>query len=152
MKALREVYHSFFNLSTRWRGWFKPCYARFNPRDLVPFVQEAGPVWTSRENLPPPHFELQTVQPVVRLYIEYAILTTLDSSSESFARSHIPKVKYGLHKILFICLWYFEWCCVTKISTQATHVQDGFGGLVVSILVTGTRVRGFKPGLPSEGK
>ena len=23
---------------------------------------------------------------------------------------------------------------------------DGFGGLVVSILVTGTRVRGFKPG------
>ena len=46
-------------------------------------------------------------------------------------------------------------------------VLDGFGGLVVSILATGTRVRGFKPGrsrwifrasgkslvcLPSEGK
>ena len=45
--------------------------------------------------------------------------------------------------------------------------EDGFGGLVVSILATGTRVRGFKPGrsrwifrasgkssvcLPSEGK
>jgi hypothetical protein len=44
---------------------------------------------------------------------------------------------------------------------------DGFGGLVVSIMATGTRVRGFKPGrsrwifrasekssvcLPSEGK
>jgi hypothetical protein len=46
-------------------------------------------------------------------------------------------------------------------------VADGFGGLVVSILATGTRVRGVKPGrsrwifraskkssvcLPSEGK
>jgi hypothetical protein len=56
--------------------------------------------------------------------------------------------------------------------TNFTHciyaaLEDGFGGLVVSILATGTRVRGFKPGrsrwifrasektsvcLPSEGK
>ena len=58
-----------------------------------------------------------------------------------------------------------------KISFDIRHgftvIPDGFGGLVVSILATGTRVRGFKPGrsrwifrasgkssvcLPSEGK
>ena len=50
---------------------------------------------------------------------------------------------------------------------EIKELQDGFGGLVVSILATGTQVRGFKPGrsrwifrgpgkssvcLPSEGK
>ena len=54
-------------------------------------------------------------------------------------------------------------CFLRKVSPQI----DGFGGLVVSILATGTQVRGFKPGrsrwiflvsakssvcLPSEGK
>jgi hypothetical protein len=29
---------------------------------------------------------------------------------------------------------------------KVTVHPDGFGGLVVSILATGTRVRGFKPG------
>jgi hypothetical protein len=36
-----------------------------------------------------------------------------------------------------------------KKNTEAlvvTCMDDGFGGLVVSILATGTRVRGFKPG------
>jgi hypothetical protein len=30
--------------------------------------------------------------------------------------------------------------------------RDGFGGLVVSMLASGTQGRGFKPGLPPEGK
>ena len=53
------------------------------------------------------------------------------------------------------------------LLNSVTDTEDGFGGLVVSILATGTRVRGFKPGrsrwifrasgkssvcLPSEGK
>ena len=52
-------------------------------------------------------------------------------------------------------------------TIDVTRIKDGFGDLVVSILATGTRVRGFKPGqnrwifrasgkssvcLPSEGK
>jgi hypothetical protein len=56
---------------------------------------------------------------------------------------------------------------VAVTMKNALHWDDGFGGLVVTILATGTRVRGFKPGrsrwifrasekssvcLPSEGK
>lgn len=140
MKALRKFY-PFFNLSARWCGWFKPSHGRFNPRDLVLFVQQAGPVWTSKENLLPPHFELQTVQPVESPYTDYAILTNLDTSSESFDPSRIPKEKYGLRNILFICLWCFELCCVTKISTQATHVQRKLfrGWYTYHKLITATR-------------
>ena len=56
---------------------------------------------------------------------------------------------------------------VNNVLTEFLFKQDGFGGLVVSMLASGTRVRGFKPGqsrwifrasekssayLPSEGK
>ena len=56
---------------------------------------------------------------------------------------------------------------VTRNRPRSNPCLDGFGGLVVSILATGTRVRGLKPGrsrwifrasgkssvcLPSEGK
>jgi len=53
MKALREFY-SFFNLVIDDVDGLNLVTARFNSRDLVPFVQEAWPVWTSREYLPPP--------------------------------------------------------------------------------------------------
>jgi hypothetical protein len=33
----------------------------------------------------------------------------------------------------------------------STFILDGFGGLVVSILATGTRVRGFKPSPEAVG-
>jgi len=54
-----------------------------------------------------------------------------------------------------------------KFTATVCAQQDGFSGLVVSMLASGTRVRGFKPGrshwifrasekssacLPSEGK
>ena len=58
--------------------------------------------------------------------------------------------------------------CVCVFHSHASNcLLEGFGGLVVSILATGTRVRGFKPDqsrwifqasgkssvcLPSEGK
>jgi hypothetical protein len=37
------------------------------------------------------------------------------------------------------------------IRLQVTKSKDGFGGLVVSILATGTPVRGFKPDLDFSG-
>ena len=36
--------------------------------------------------------------------------------------------------------------CVALLYRVYLISLDGFGGLVVSILATGTRVRGFKPG------
>ena len=36
--------------------------------------------------------------------------------------------------------------CHLEMKIASTLFQDGFGGPVVSILATGTRVRGFKPG------
>ena len=56
---------------------------------------------------------------------------------------------------------------IRPVGDDLFHADDSLGGLVVSILATGTRVRGFKPGrsrwifrasgkssvcLPSEGK
>jgi hypothetical protein len=52
------------------------------------------------------------------------------------------------------------------VVVAVVHIRNGFGGLVVSMLASGTQVRGFKPGrsrrifrakkslacLPSEGK
>ena len=39
-----------------------------------------------------------------------------------------------------------EVVCSTPSSNRFTPGEDGFGGLVVSMLASGTRVRGFKPG------
>jgi len=43
-------------------------------KDLEPIVQEAGwapgPVWTVAENIPPPGFELRTVQLVASRYTD----------------------------------------------------------------------------------
>ena len=55
--------------------------AAFTPRkDLVPIVQEAGwapgPVWIGVENLAPPGFDPQTVQPVGSHYTNYATRLT----------------------------------------------------------------------------
>ena len=61
-------------------GWVvnttsRPLYPR--ERDLVPIAQEAGwdpgPVLTGAENLAPPVFDPQTVQPVGGSYIDYTI-------------------------------------------------------------------------------
>jgi hypothetical protein len=47
-------------------------------KDPVPIVQEvgwaSGPVWTDAENLAPPGFDPQTVQPVGSRYTDYATL------------------------------------------------------------------------------
>jgi hypothetical protein len=67
---------------------------------------------------------------------------------------------------LYTCsIWYCH--SLREFVVTVPYAADGFGGLVVSILATGTRVRGFKPGrslwifrysekssvcLPSEGK
>jgi hypothetical protein len=42
-------------------------------------------------------------------------------------------------------LWYYKIASFGKVLTQGAKI-DGFGGLVVSMLASGTRVRGFKPG------
>ena len=56
-------------------GWSSPRPARFSAgKDPEPTVQEAGwapgPVWTGAENIPPPGFDLRTVQPVASRYID----------------------------------------------------------------------------------
>jgi hypothetical protein len=73
-----------------------------------------------------------------------------------------------------VCVLYCTLCLVTILVTisyyifliDARHAVNGFGGLVVSMLASGTQDRGFKPGhirrifhakkftacLPSEGK
>ena len=53
----------------------------FTPgKDPVPIVQEAGwapgLVWTGAEDLTPPGFDPQTVQPVVSRYTDYATRPT----------------------------------------------------------------------------
>ena len=49
-------------------------------KDPVPIVQETGwapgPVWTGAENLAPPGFDPQTVQPVASRFIDYATRPT----------------------------------------------------------------------------
>jgi hypothetical protein len=39
------------------------------------------------------------------------------------------------------------WVLQQNLITDLRNVLTGFGGLVVSILATGTRVLGFKPGI-----
>jgi hypothetical protein len=56
-------------------GWSTPCRGRFTPRkDPVPIVQEAGwapePAWMGAENLTPPGFNPQTVQPIASRYTD----------------------------------------------------------------------------------
>jgi ABC-type Mn2+/Zn2+ transport system permease subunit len=41
---------------------------------------------------------------------------------------------------------YTVYVCVCVCVCVVTCIRDDFGGLVVSIPATGTRVRGFKPG------
>jgi hypothetical protein len=64
-------------------GWSTSCPSRFTPgKDPVPIVQEAD--WAPRAGLDscdtsrhPPGFDPRTVQPVARLYTDYAILTIM---------------------------------------------------------------------------
>jgi hypothetical protein len=61
-------------------GRSTPCPRSFTPgKDSVPIVWEAGwapgPVWMGAENLAPPGFDPQTIQPVVSCYIDWAIPT-----------------------------------------------------------------------------
>jgi len=55
-------------------------------KDPVPIVQEAGwasgPVWTGAENLAPPGFDPQTVQPVGSHYTNYATWPTCFSLNQ----------------------------------------------------------------------
>ena len=77
-RGSRGIALLFHDLGTR-RGWGVSVTPRslFTPgKDLVPIVQEAGwapgPVWTGAENLPPPRFDLRTVQPVASRYTDCA--------------------------------------------------------------------------------
>jgi hypothetical protein len=57
------------------RATFWPHYPQ--ERELVPILQEVGsyqgPVWMGAENVAPPGFNSQTVQPVASGYTNYAI-------------------------------------------------------------------------------
>ena len=72
---------------------------------------------------------------------------------------------YASGIILYLHVWIFF--VVRILESRGTLCPDGFGGLVVSMLASGTRVRGFELGrsrwtfrasekssacLPSEGK
>ena len=56
--------------------------------------------------------------------------------------SALPHKRHDLRK------WLLDIKCLFLLSLQLFS-EDGFGGLVVSILASGTQVRGFKPGRSS---
>ena len=84
-----------------------------------------------------------------------------------FFHNKIPYINlYFLHTQKQTTTDVYQWQLINRDVWLNLQI-DGFGGLVVSILATGTRVRGFKPGrsrwifrasgkssvcLPSEGK
>ena len=125
-------------------------------------------------------------------HLFYAMRTTVSTPTENLETTS-KNTRFLIHCINFVIhLNYYDfyfsfkntwmqpaWLLVlltlllqrTKLSSAIGTVfnvpEDGFGGLVVSILATGTRVRRFKPGrsrwifgvsgkssvcLPSEGK
>jgi hypothetical protein len=50
----RGIAPSFLDSGARRGGWSAPHPGRFTPgKDPVPFIQEAGPVWTCAKNLAP---------------------------------------------------------------------------------------------------
>jgi hypothetical protein len=58
-------------------GWVNATPGRFTSgTDPVPIVQEVEeatrPVWTGKENVPPPGFDPQTVQPITSRYTDCA--------------------------------------------------------------------------------
>jgi hypothetical protein len=78
----RGIALHFLDHGTR-RGWGVSITPQllFTPaKDPVPIVQQAGwapgPVWTAVENLAPPGFDPQTVQPVASHYTDYTTSLT----------------------------------------------------------------------------
>jgi hypothetical protein len=70
---------------------------------------------------------------------------------ELWRKSHIGLV--GINQAYYQLYIYIRWSPFEiVISTvkfdrpQSKHPEDGFGGLVVCMLASGFRVRGFKPG------
>jgi len=107
-----EVYLYFlFNFGCRRGEWSAPRLGRFTPgKDPVPIVQDAGPMWTGAENLPPPPpgFDPQTIQPVASRYTDWAIAAHLDTVNfvkDGHPYEHIPSFvhpHYG--DVLFLVL------------------------------------------------
>jgi len=65
-----------FLYSLLWMGVGDQCH--IPERDPVPIVQDAGltprPVWTGAENFAPLGFDPQTIQPIVSLCNNYAVM------------------------------------------------------------------------------
>ena len=80
-------------------------------------------------------------------WYRYILLDTLYSTEHIFNTEHNISIEhtvsYWTNSIIVDTL-KFHWtqCIILRI--------DGLGGLVVRILATGTRVRGFKPGCPEN--
>jgi hypothetical protein len=81
-KESRGIALTFHDHGTRtWWGVSVTPRPLFTPgKDPVPIVQDAGwvsgPAWTGAESLAPPGFDLRTVQPVARHYIDWATRRT----------------------------------------------------------------------------
>jgi hypothetical protein len=67
----------------------------------------------------------------------------LDLTSDPFFLSGCS-VKYV--KVFFICVCFVTFGSEMYLTLRPTPKFSGFGGLGVSVLASGTQVRGFKPG------
>ena len=85
-----------------------------------------------------------------------SITTVTSGFKDTCLISHKYSVSHYLTNRQFFNNFTTNEDIATKFEADLPHCVDGFGSLVVSILATGTRVRGFKHGrsrcLPSEGK
>jgi hypothetical protein len=81
------------------------------------------------------------VSPKVSAYLFTYLLTYLLTELFTFLLAYLLSylLTYSLTYLLSYSLTYF-------LIYLLTYLSNGFGGLVVSILATGTRVRGFKHG------
>jgi hypothetical protein len=137
-----------------------------NCKSFVSFWLEKNPAEVL--NLPTLHVERQRpVFVLLHLQSDIIITTQMTHSELSARKFYWPETKkLSVHTVTTLRI--VNMVCVQQSYTQQIYIEkDGFGGLVVSTLATGTRVGGFKPGqsrwifrasgkssvcLPSEGK
>jgi hypothetical protein len=93
---------------------------------------------------------------IVITVLGFKMLFLFSNKPESCHCPFPAVIEEWLHSFLILVLKGGDWLgsgsgCLT-LDRRPKHPLGGFGGLVVSVLASGTQDRGFEPGLPSEGK
>ena len=122
------ILHIDLTLSPRWRQHV-PLKCWQPPRCCLS-------LWRARFSLRPIHvgFLVDEVTPGQ---------VSLQIFQFSLAILLLPMVHAALS---FICVLLMLYNLTSPLHYEVTHLIDGFGGLVVSMLASGTQVCGFKPG------